>query len=177
MNQYGEKKQKSIDNVSMTHDCTPYHLIFIIMYRYTIFCWFLLFIHHSALALRDNCSSLPSSLYSPLNQTGPRLTVSHKKLFNALKCYPNLNKTIENQQKRRWILLIPGTSEHVEELFGWNWISVFDYLQWPYCTVQLPHRGMADLQIAAEYVVYALRYMSKQTKQEQRGKGFKITIS
>ena len=139
------------------------------MYKYTIVFWFLLFIHQSVLAVRDNCSSLPSSLYSPVNQSGPRLTVSHKKLFKALKCYANLNETNQNRQKRRWTLLIPGTSESVEELFSWNWIPVFNSLQWPYCTLELPQRGMSDLQMAAEYVVYALRYMYKQAKQERRG--------
>jgi hypothetical protein len=140
------------------------------MYKYAIWFWFLLLVYHSTLAVRSNCSLLPASLYSPLNKTGPELTVSHKKLFNALKCYSDLNETIENRQKRRWTLLIPGTSENIEELYGWNWIPVFNSLKWPYCTLQLPQRGMSDLQITAEYVVYALRYIFKHAKQEQQGK-------
>jgi hypothetical protein len=140
------------------------------MYKYAIYCWLLFFVHHSTLAVRSNCSSLPSTLYPLINQTGPRLTVSKKKLFNALKCYPVLNETNENRQKRRWTLLIPGTSENVEDLFGWNWIPVFNSLEWPYCTLQLPQRGMSDLQITAEYVVYALRYMFKQSKQSMKSR-------
>jgi hypothetical protein len=133
------------------------------------YCFLHLLCHCFIVARRDNCSSLPQSLYPPLNQAGPQLTVPQKKLLNALKCYPDSNKTIEDRQKRRWTLLIPGTSEHVEELFGWNWIPVFQTLQWPYCTLQLPERGMTDLQIISEYAVYALRYMFKQAKQERKG--------
>jgi hypothetical protein len=86
-------------------------------------------------------------------------------VLHYYQCYAVLNETIENRQKHS---LIPSTSEHVKELFGWNWTQLFNLLDRTYCTLQLPQRGMSDLQITAEYVVYTLRYMFKQGKQEQQ---------
>src|SRR5437764_651435 len=31
----------------------------------------------------------------------------------------------------------------------------------PYCTIELPNKAMTDIQVAGEYVVYALRTMSR----------------
>ena len=134
--------------------------------------WILILLLSSgvARARRDNCSALPASLYPPIDRAGPPLTVPQVKLSRAVKCYRHVNTTRQQAETYRWILLIPGTSEHVEELFDWNWIPVLHAYRWPYCTLQLPRRGMCDLQLAAEYVVYALRYMSKLVEQERQGR-------
>ena len=126
-------------------------------------------------ARRDNCSALPASLYPPIDRAGPSLTVPQVKLMSAVKCYPHVNASRQQAETYRWTLLIPGTSEHVKELFDWNWIPVLHAYRWPYCTLQLPRRGMSDLQVAAEYVVYALRYISKLVEQERQGRETRTT--
>jgi len=60
-------------------------------------------------------------------------------VLHYYQCYPVLNETIENRQKHS---PIPGTSENVEELFGWNWTQLSNLLDWTYCTLQLPQRGL-----------------------------------
>lgn len=105
-----------------------------------------------------------SSFYSPLDQPGPFLNVPRRNLSNALKCCAG------NRTDQRWILLLPGSSESIEELFGWNWIPLLRRQSSPFCTLELPDYGLGDLQIAAEYVVYAIRRVYRRAmKEKQQG--------
>ena len=94
------------------------------------------------------------------------MPISRRNLSMYLKCYP-----VENHRKR-WILFLPGSTEEVHELYSWNWMKIMNEKQWPYCTLQLPERGLGDLQIAAEYIVYAVRKMYRKSLKE-REKGFR----
>lgn len=127
---------------------------------------FVLFI--CILILSDFVSSRdcdPSIIYSPVDKLGPPYTVPCANLSEHLKCYQGQN------HRKRWILFLPGSTEEVKELYSWNWMQIMNQKQWPYCTLQLPEKGLGDLQIAAEYVVYAIRKIFKTaTKEKQKGR-------
>ena len=109
-----------------------------------------------------DCDS--SIVYPPLNQTGPLLTVPQSNLSEHLKCYPG------EKPKKRWLLFLPGSTEQIEELYNWNWIPLVTKKRWSYCTLDLPDNGLGDLQIAAEFLVYAIRQIFK-TSLEEKEKG------
>jgi hypothetical protein len=93
--------------------------------------------------------------YAPLDKPGPALSVPTAKLQAALVCKPGVAGASRNP-----ILLIPGTNLDPEPNFSWNYERAFDSLKWPYCTVTLPQHTLGDIQVAGEYVVYALRTMA-----------------
>jgi hypothetical protein len=86
---------------------------------------------------------------------GPKLSVPKSTLSATLQCTPGVAHA-----KRRPILLVPGTNLDPESNFSWNYERAFKARDWPYCTVKLPIHGMGDIQVAGEYVVYAMRTMS-----------------
>jgi triacylglycerol esterase/lipase EstA (alpha/beta hydrolase family) len=94
--------------------------------------------------------------YAPLNHRGPRLSVPAKQLKAALRCTASVAT-----DPREPILLVPGTTMTPEVNFSWNYERALNALALPYCTIELPNRAMSDIQVAGEYVVYALRKMSK----------------
>jgi triacylglycerol esterase/lipase EstA (alpha/beta hydrolase family) len=94
--------------------------------------------------------------YAPIKHPGPHLEVPVKLLRAALRCTASV-KT----DSREPILLVPGTTMTPEVNFSWNYEPALNALGLPYCTVELPDRAMSDIQVAGEYVVYALRQMSK----------------
>jgi triacylglycerol esterase/lipase EstA (alpha/beta hydrolase family) len=94
--------------------------------------------------------------YAPLNARSPKLVIPRAKLRAALRCTPSVST-----DAREPILLIPGTTLTPEENFSWNYERALSALALPYCTVELPEKAMADIQVAAEYVVFALRTMSR----------------
>jgi hypothetical protein len=104
----------------------------------------------------------PWKNYPPINQPGPSYTVPRRNLSDHFKCYSGKN------HRKRWILFLPGSTEEVHELYSWNWMQVMNEKQWPYCTLQLPEKGLGDLQIAAEYIVYAVRKMYKKNNERKR---------
>jgi hypothetical protein len=57
------------------------------------------------------------------------------------------------------VLLVPGTTLTPKVNFSWNYEKVFSAAGRPWCAVTIPGHGMGDIQIAAEYVVYAVRTM------------------
>lgn len=60
---------------------------------------------------------------------------------------------------RQPVLLIPGTLLDGPTNFDWNYARVLRERGRSYCMVTLPGRAMGDIQVAAEYVVHALRRM------------------
>jgi hypothetical protein len=55
---------------------------------------------------------------------------------------------------------VPGTTINPTE-FAWNWERALTARGWPYCTIDLPGNAMGDIQVAGEYVVYAIRTMHR----------------
>lgn len=94
--------------------------------------------------------------YAPVTQRGPRLEAPHAALRKALRCTPSVSTNA-----REPILLVPGTTLTPEENFAWNYERALNALGLPYCTIELPNKAMSDIQVAGEYVVYALRTMSR----------------
>ena len=88
----------------------------------------------------------------PIDRSGPALTVSEDKLDRALECQASVATA-----QRDPVLLIPGTTLNPGVQFSWNWERALSALGWPRCTLALPDDGMADIQVAGEYVVHAIR--------------------
>ncbi|MES2424429.1 MAG: lipase [Pseudomonadota bacterium] len=64
------------------------------------------------------------------------------------------------------VLLVHGTALNSQNTFGWNYIPALTAIGIPFCTVDLPFNGMGDVQIAAEYVVHAVREMASRSGQK-----------
>lgn len=89
--------------------------------------------------------------YAPIDRPGPALDVPAAALQSALECTGGVRHS-----RREPILLLPGTTLTPRE-FSWNYVRAFRARHWPFCTVRLPHHAMGDIQVAAEYVVHAIR--------------------
>ncbi|KAA9161902.1 lipase [Amycolatopsis acidicola] len=86
--------------------------------------------------------------------TGPALDVPESTLDAALNCSDGISDA-----QRDPVLLVPGTTLTPAEFDG-NYARAFAAKGWPYCTITLPDHGMGDIQVAAEYVVHAIRTVS-----------------
>ncbi len=92
--------------------------------------------------------------YAPVDAPGPPLSVPASSLKAALVCASGVAGST-----REPILLVPGTTLNPTADFGWNWERALSAQRWPYCTINLPGNAMGDIQIAGQYVVYAIRQM------------------
>ncbi len=111
----------------------------------------------AAIALIAGFGAAPAQAeYAPPNKRGPKLEVPAPELSAALRCTPSVSS-----DPREPILLVPGTTLTPEENFSWNYEPALNALGLPYCTIELPDKAMGDIQVAGEYVVYALRTMSR----------------
>jgi triacylglycerol esterase/lipase EstA (alpha/beta hydrolase family) len=93
-----------------------------------------------------------AGVYAPLDRPGPALSVPADRLRAALTCTPNVAGA-----RREPILLVAGTGHTPRSNFSWNYMRAFDAAGRPWCAVTVPGNSMGDIQVAAEYVVYALR--------------------
>ena len=105
--------------------------------------------------------------YAPLDRPGPALSVPHSELAAALSCTSGIGADSRNP-----ILLVPGTDLDPGPNYSWNYERAFAALGWPYCTVTLPDHATGDIQIAGEYVVYALRTISHMSVRSVDGLGY-----
>jgi hypothetical protein len=95
-----------------------------------------------------------SAAYAPPNRPGPPLSVPSAGLSAALTCVGSLRGASHAP-----VLLVPGTSLKPASDYGYGWEPALRELGWPYCAVTLPGNAMGDIQVAGEYVVYAIRSM------------------
>jgi hypothetical protein len=98
--------------------------------------------------------AVASAAYAPPNHAGPPLSVPEATLAGALACSGTLPGASHAP-----VLLVPGTSLNPSTDYGYGWEPALSKLGWPYCTVTLPGNAMGDIQVAGEYVVYAIRTM------------------
>lgn len=98
-----------------------------------------------------------SPSYAPLDRPGPKLTVPSATLAAGLRC------TGDPKAGPRPILLNPATSVTPEENYSWNWSKVFAEQGRYHCTVTMPFHTFGDIQVAAEYLVHAIRTMHQRT--------------
>ncbi len=93
--------------------------------------------------------------YAPVDRPGPPLSVPPAQLSASLVCSPGLASAATEP-----VLLVPGTGVTPEKNFAWNWIPALNALPREWCTVELPGSAMADIQVAGEHVVNAIRTMN-----------------
>ena len=96
--------------------------------------------------------------YAPPDTPGPRLSVPRDRLTGALACSRGLDGAA-----RPPVLLVHGTGATREENWGAGYQPGLDSYGVPWCAVQLPRRATADIQVAAEYVVHAIREMRRRS--------------
>jgi triacylglycerol lipase len=82
----------------------------------------------------------------------PPLSEPVEALDEALDCPESFEAT-----GREPVLLVHGTGAVGRENFGWNLVPQLRADGFDVCTVDLPTRALADIQVAAEYVVHAVR--------------------
>jgi hypothetical protein len=83
--------------------------------------------------------------------SGPTLSPSPMSLRASLACSgdPTTGPTP--------VLLVPGTTLTARINFAWNYEPAFTRAGRAWCAVTVPDHGMADIQVAAEYVVHGIR--------------------
>jgi pimeloyl-ACP methyl ester carboxylesterase len=97
--------------------------------------------------------SLPAASQA---STGPTLQVSQDLLGSALSCPASFSGAHEP------VLLIHGTAG-TREAWSWNYVKVLSSHGYDVCAVTLPDYAREDIQISAEYVVYAIRDMAERS--------------
>ncbi|HEY2204560.1 MAG TPA: lipase [Pseudonocardia sp.] len=85
---------------------------------------------------------------------GPGLSAPDAALHHALDCHGDLSGGSSAP-----VLLVPGTTLRPDVNFDWNYEPALARRGIPYCAVTLPGHAMADIQVAAESVVAAIRSM------------------
>ncbi|AXQ30103.1 lipase [Solimonas sp. K1W22B-7] len=88
---------------------------------------------------------------------GPALQVPLPELEKALTCTPDMLTAT-----RDVVLITPAFTNDVDS-FGWNYLRQLPALGIPTCSLAIPGHGFDDLQIAAEYVVHAVRKINAQS--------------
>jgi triacylglycerol esterase/lipase EstA (alpha/beta hydrolase family) len=107
-------------------------------------------------------SGLPAAARTAIGpHGGPPLTVAAPVLASALQC-----TTPSRSTGKRPVLLVHGTGLTPAESWAWNYAKVLPDLGYPTCTVALPDAALGDIQVAAEYVVYAVDAMSSRWHSE-----------
>jgi hypothetical protein len=126
------------------------------MVRWVRCCALLLLVGALGVGLGVRADAAPR--YAPVDQPGPPLRVPQRLLDAALRCPARLDRAT-----RDVVLMIPGTTVDPDEAFAWNYAKALPAEGIPYCTVQLPKHTDGDIQVAAEYVVDAVRTISAAT--------------
>jgi triacylglycerol lipase len=81
----------------------------------------------------------------------PRLDVPVGALRSSLQCPQTFGHGDRNP-----VLLVHGTGLNADESWGWNYELALPPAGYDWCAVTLPDRALGDIQISAEYVVYAI---------------------
>ncbi len=97
--------------------------------------------------------------YAPLDAPGPELSVPVAALHAALTC----DRPTMSGVERNPVLLVHGTNLTAEGNFSWNYARDFAARGWAHCLLDLPGYGLEDIQVAGEYVVYALRRLAAES--------------
>ena len=95
----------------------------------------------------------------------PALTAPRASLEAALECHG------VDSPKRRVTLLVPGTGL-TPESFSYNYARFLRLTDRPYCTVALPEKSLGDAQVAAEYIVHAVRAIHVRSRRRVQVLGF-----
>lgn len=96
-----------------------------------------------------------ATTYAPLDQPGPALTPTPAELEASLTCTDSVDDATTDV-----VLLSPGTATTSTESFGWNWEPALDQLDIPWCAMDLPEQALGPIDVAAQYIVHAIRTVS-----------------
>jgi hypothetical protein len=111
--------------------------------------WVSLCVALLAVALAASCAQAVT--YAPPDKPGPKLALPVVQLKGALRCTANLKSA-----QRESVVMIPPTLVNPDEAyFGYQ--RAFKAQGIPYCTVTVPYYTTIDIQVSAEYAVYAIR--------------------
>jgi len=99
-------------------------------------------------------SPADAATFAPASRPGPALSVAPTTMRQALHCSANLKKS-----GKAPVLLSPGTGNTGDGQFGNTWQPALDRLNIPWCSLSPPHLALDDIQITAQYIVYAIRLM------------------
>ncbi|MFC8126212.1 esterase/lipase family protein [Streptomyces sp. NPDC057302] len=105
---------------------------------------------------------LPVSAAEADTDPSPPLETPVAELDKALHCQPGLEDMPKGGDKPT-VLFVPGTGLKGEENYAWNYMAELKKKGYPSCWVDSPGRGLKDMQISVEYVVYAARTIQKHT--------------
>lgn len=77
---------------------------------------------------------------------------SRDALRDSFRCNMDLRDA-----QRPPVLLVPGTASTPDVNFSWNYVPALDAMGWPVCTVEMPESALANIQLSAEHIEYAIR--------------------
>jgi len=103
-------------------------------------------------------SAEAAATYAPLDQPGPALTPTPAELEASLTCTDSVDDATTDV-----VLLSPGTATTAVESFGWNWEPALDQLDIPWCAMDLPEQALGPIDVAAQYIVHAIRTVSERS--------------
>jgi hypothetical protein len=95
--------------------------------------------------------------YAPVDHPGPALDVPRAQLERSLRCTGDLVSS-----HRSPVLFVPPTLVNPDEAF-FPFERAVAAMGTPYCTVTIPFFTTEDIQVSAEYVVFAVRRMHART--------------
>ena len=97
--------------------------------------------------------------YATVDQPGPPLSVPAAGLAQSLRCTASLTSA-----GRAPVLFVPPTLTNPDEAF-FAYEQALTAIGVPYCTVTIPDYTTIDIQVSAQYVVYAVRTIHAETHQ------------
>lgn len=97
-------------------------------------------------------ASASAAEFAPPDTPGPPLQITAKQLGDVLQCSKGID-----QATRAPVLLFQGTGATAKDNWSWTYEPAFDMAGIPWCTVDTPEHATGDIQLAAEYVVAAIR--------------------
>lgn len=109
----------------------------------------------AALLSLSTAGSAQAADFAPVNTPGPALSVPVAQLQSRLACSPGVDHAAKAP-----VLLVQGTGATAKDNWSWTYEPALDKLGIPWCTVDLPDNATSDVQVAAEYVVHAIRTVS-----------------
>ncbi|WP_026453918.1 esterase/lipase family protein [Saccharomonospora iraqiensis] len=93
--------------------------------------------------------------------SGPPLRTPQWMLEQALECDADVAEA-----RRTPMILVHGTGATPEENWSAGYARALPRRGFPVCTVELPERALVDLQVSVEYVVHAIREVSRLSGRE-----------
>jgi triacylglycerol esterase/lipase EstA (alpha/beta hydrolase family) len=102
-----------------------------------------------------------AALLTTAAQADPPLDVPASALRASLRCPRHFVHPAHNP-----VLLVHGTGLNADESWDWNYELALPPSGYDWCAVTLPDRALGDIQVASEYVVYAIEQIYARTHRQ-----------